>query len=184
MCDLSSGSNTELYGRPKMRIIFFKQTFKISLQKSRRLWRSPYVYILFLVRTRYMPTHVCLTEKLSVPLVIRSNKLIYSNQQQKISLGFFTSSPQYKNVNIFGFICVIRKKLYQRSLQPWNVILSHLVMSNFIFTHTISPCVKFRKYSQIRQLSENTFQSFNMEVYEKIFFLVEFLVFQVSRENY
>ena len=36
----------------------------------------------------------------------------------------------------------------------------------------------------MQQLSENTFQSFNMEVYEKIFFLVEFLVFQVSRENY
>ena len=31
--------------------------------------------------------------------------------------------------------------------------------------------------------SENTFQRFNMEVYENIF-LVEFLVFQVARENY
>ena len=49
---------------------------------------------------------------------------------------------------------------------------------------TSTPCRKFRKYFQMRQLSENMFQSFNMEVYEKIFFLVEFLVFQVSRENY
>ena len=56
-------------------------------------------------------------------------------------------------------------------------------MINFS-TVAFSPCVKFRKYFQMRQLSENTFQSFNMEVYEKIFFLVEFLVFQVSRENY
>ena len=31
--------------------------------------------------------------------------------------------------------------------------------------------------------SENTFQSFNMEVYEKKI-LVQFLVFQVARENY
>ena len=28
------------------------------------------------------------------------------------------------------------------------------------------------------------FQSFNMEVYEEFFFLVEFLVFQMARENY
>ena len=42
---------------------------------------------------------------------------------------------------------------------------------------TRSPCVKFRKYFEMRQLSENTFQSFNMEVYEKDFFLVEILVF-------
>ena len=34
----------------------------------------------------------------------------------------------------------------------------------------IPPCVKFRKYFEMRQLSENTFQSFNMEVYEKFFF--------------
>ena len=33
-----------------------------------------------------------------------------------------------------------------------------------------TPCVKFRKYFQMQQLSENTFQSFNMEVYERIFF--------------
>ena len=33
-----------------------------------------------------------------------------------------------------------------------------------------TPCGKFRKYCHMRQLSENTFQSFNMEVYEKIFF--------------
>ena len=39
-----------------------------------------------------------------------------------------------------------------------------------------TPCIKFRKYFEMRQLSENTFQSFNMEVYEK-FFLVEILVF-------
>ena len=33
-----------------------------------------------------------------------------------------------------------------------------------------APCVKFRKYFQMRQLLENTFQSFNMEVYENFFF--------------
>ena len=48
---------------------------------------------------------------------------------------------------------------------------------------TDPPFVKFRKYFQMRQSSENTFQSFNMEVYEKNW-KVEFLVFQVSRENY
>ena len=35
---------------------------------------------------------------------------------------------------------------------------------------SLSPCVKFRKYFEMRQLSENTFQSFNMEVYERFFF--------------
>ena len=44
------------------------------------------------------------------------------------------------------------------------------------FNIDTAPCVKFRKYFQMRQLSENTFQSFNMEVYERIF-LVEILVF-------
>ena len=33
-------------------------------------------------------------------------------------------------------------------------------------------------------MSENTFQNFNNEVYEKIFFQLNFLVFQVARENY
>ena len=46
-----------------------------------------------------------------------------------------------------------------------------------------TPCVKFRKYFNFAGMSENMFQSFNMEVYEN-FFLVEFLVFQVARENY
>ena len=34
----------------------------------------------------------------------------------------------------------------------------------------ITPYVKFKKYFEMRQLSDNTFQSFNMEVYEKLFF--------------
>ena len=42
--------------------------------------------------------------------------------------------------------------------------------SNSNANGTWAPCVKFRKYFEMRQLSENTFQSFNMEVYEKIFF--------------
>ena len=45
-----------------------------------------------------------------------------------------------------------------------------------ILVKTLTPCGKFKKYFQMRQLSENTFQSFNMEVYEKFFFSVEFLV--------
>ena len=64
------------------------------------------------------------------------------------------------------------------SQQKFNVQITSLN------TKPHTPCGKFRKYCHMRQLSENTFQSFNMEVYEKIFFLVEFLVFQVSRENY
>ena len=39
---------------------------------------------------------------------------------------------------------------------------------------TFSPCGKLKKYFQMRQLSENTFQSFNIEVYEKLFFQLNF----------
>ena len=46
-----------------------------------------------------------------------------------------------------------------------------------------TPRVKFRKYFNFAGMSENTLQSFNMEVYEN-FFLVEFLVFQVARKTF
>ena len=42
---------------------------------------------------------------------------------------------------------------------------------------------KVQKILLYAPISENTFQSFNMEVYEN-FFYVEFLVFQVVREKY
>ena len=38
----------------------------------------------------------------------------------------------------------------------------------------LAPYGKFKKYFQMRQLSENTFQSFNIEVYEKFFFQLNF----------
>ena len=45
-----------------------------------------------------------------------------------------------------------------------------LNISNLTKMKHRTPWGKFRKYFEMRQLSENTFTSFNMEVYEKFFF--------------
>ena len=45
-----------------------------------------------------------------------------------------------------------------------------------------TPCIKFRKYFEMRQCQKICCKSFNMEVYEK-YFLAEVLVFQVAREK-
>ena len=55
-------------------------------------------------------------------------------------------------------------------IQLLTAILILSFLSDVIKIFSRAPCGKFRKYFQMRQLSENTFQSFNMEVYEKIFF--------------
>ena len=50
-------------------------------------------------------------------------------------VGFFTKSPQYKNINIANFALAV---LLQRKLKNmWNVILLHPFMSNFTFTNII-----------------------------------------------
>ena len=84
------------------------------------------------------------------------------------------------------------------SLTEWNSIHSTeslncvvnyyykivLVARNlFRIAITLPPCVKFRKYFNFAGMSENTFQSFNMEVYENFFFSWVFS-FSSGQENY
>ena len=52
-----------------------------------------------------------------------------------------------------------------------------------IVLYTMHTLRKVKKYFDLAGLSENTFHSFNMEVWE-IYIFVEFLVFQVASANY
>ena len=96
-----------------------------------------------------------------------------------MSKASFTLSESELPSEFFSYIFNVNIKLASLSTHLEGMSL----LSQYTVEEEHAPCVKFRKYFQMRQLSENTFQSINMEVYEKIFFLVEFLVFQVSREN-
>ena len=68
--------------------------------------------------------------------------------------------------------------VYNSKLQLLYKISLLLTLKRYLFivgpgmgsVGPIASCVKFRKYLNFAGMSENTFQSFNMEVYEKVFF--------------